>query len=237
MGACDVVAAQSNAFGHGLGFAAQVRLKSRYEYSYIESAAIQIGDDVLEVSAYGAYFVNGVSDAKLPAKMGEGKYQYTLTKTHTNKHEVSFDIKIRDGRTIASIKAFKDLVSLRFYETSEMDFGDVQGIMGDFHNGTHLARDGHTIIENLDDFGQEWQVRPGQDPDLFMHKSPIQYPASKCVIRNPVLDERRRLGESISVEAATKACSDHFSTKGAVQACVYDVIATGDLEAAMAGAY
>jgi len=39
------------------------------------------------------------------------------------------------------------------------------------------------------------------------------------------------------VEAATKACSDHFSTKGAVQACVYDVIATGDLEAAMAGAY
>jgi len=236
MGACDVVLAQSTNFGHGLGFAAHVRLAARYEYSYIESAAVQIGDDILEVSAYGHYMLNGVHGADLPYLMGD-MYSVHRTVNPKNTKDISFDITL-DGRQAVSVRAFKDLVSVRFHTVAEESFGDVVGIMGDFQQGRHLARDGKTLMNDDNDaFGQEWQVRPGQDPELFMAKSPIQYPASKCVIPSHVMDERRHLGESISVEDATAACEKNFFTKGAIEACIYDVIATGDLEAANAGAF
>ena len=40
------------------------------EFSYIESAAIRLGNDVLVVYSYGDYSVNGVSGATMPHKLG-----------------------------------------------------------------------------------------------------------------------------------------------------------------------
>ena len=41
-GACDLVLADSPLFGDGLGFAAHVRTKARFDYSFIEYAAIKV---------------------------------------------------------------------------------------------------------------------------------------------------------------------------------------------------
>jgi len=228
------VLAESKSFADGLGLTCHARTKARYDYSYIESAALQIGKDVLEVSSFGDYMFNGMSNAELPLKMAE---KYIITKVAKNDHDVLFEIK--DGETeIATLKAFKDLVSVKFGAGFRPDKENVHGILGD-RTGARYSRDHSHIIENVDEFGQEWQVRPGTDPELFQAKPAVQYP-TKCMLKAPgvVEDARRHLGESISVEDATKACKKAgFSLKGAMDACIYDVIAIGDLEAAQSGAF
>jgi len=228
MGECDIVLVQSKEFGLGLGMAVHVRAKARFEYTYIQSAAVMIGDDILEVSSYGDYLLNG--DVDLPIKIGAEKY--SLTKVAKNENAVAFNIEVSENDHI-QVKAFKDLVSVRFVGAEEKQFYDVVGIMGNFQNGTRLSRDGLSVIEDDNAFGQEWMVRPGQDPELF-HFSPTN--THQCLMPSAAKDARRRLGESISVEAATKAC-EKLGVRGAVDACVYDVIATGDLSVAQAGAF
>jgi len=228
--ACDVVLAKSPSFGNGLGLAVHARLKSRFDYSYIEAAAVQIGEDILEVSAYGAYFVDSVSNAGLPMKLGD---QYLITKQEANQHDITYTIHINDHDRIL-VKAFKDLVSVRFDGADEDEFKDVVGLMGDYKTGIHYSRDRAQVINDSDAFGQEWQVQAGVDPELFLTKSESQGKGCMLPVKG-AKDGRRRLGETISVEAATKAC-EHLGTKGAVSACIYDVIATGDLDTA-AGAY
>ena len=228
--ACDVVLAKSQSFGNSLGLAVHTRLKARYEYSFIESAAVQIGDAVVEVSGYGAYVIDGVSNAELPMKLAD---RYLITKEEKNQHDITFTIHVNDHERIL-VKAFKDLVSVRFDGAENEDFADVVGLMGDFKTGQRFSRDRTQIMLDDNAFGQEWQVQPGVDPELFLTKPERE--GQGCMIPSIVEEGRRHLGESISVEAATKACKDR-GTKGAVSACIYDVIAFGDLEAAAAGAY
>ena len=47
MGACDMHLVEAPFFAPGMELTIDVRTKIRYDYSYIESAAIKIGDDVL----------------------------------------------------------------------------------------------------------------------------------------------------------------------------------------------
>ena len=50
LGECDLVLVHIDDFQNGLPLDIHIRTKIRYEdYSYIESAAIKIGDDILEV--------------------------------------------------------------------------------------------------------------------------------------------------------------------------------------------
>ena len=48
--------------------------------------------------------------------------------------------------------------------------------------------------------------------------------------------ESRRLGESIAEEAAATACGKYYDGPEK-ELCIYDVMASGDLELAQAGAY
>lgn len=74
------------------------------------------------------------------------------------------------------------------------------------------------------------------EPMLFVNQDRHpQYP-EKCVLPDAAAkDQRRRLGGSISQEAAEMACSRWSSE--AKSRCIYDVMATGDLELAEAGSY
>ena len=91
-----------------------------------------------------------------------------------------------------------------------------------------MARDGATILEDTNLFGQEWQVLESE-PKLF------QAPSSHlgaCV--PPTVDSRRRLAEaSIDQEAAEMACA-HFEDPVRKDMCVFDVMAMEDLEVAHA---
>ena len=60
-----------------------------------------------------------------------------------------------------------------------------------------------------------------------------QFP-TKCTMPGPT-KESRRLGESIAEEAAAEACGHYDGAE--MDMCIYDVMASGDLELAQAGAF
>lgn len=109
---------------------------------------------------------------------------------------------------------------------TEMNFQNSLGMMGSF-NGTLLARDGMTVTEDLNAFGQEWKVTD-EEPMMFHTARAPQYP-SQCILPSPKTMSQRKLGETLSREAAEEACSHLSSHKAEFEHCVYDAIATGDL--------
>ena len=226
MGQCDLVLVDAPGFGEGMGLSVHLRTKARFEYSFIESAVIKIGEeDTFEIGAYGQYSVNGISNAEMPATIAG--FPITYEQKSPDHHVFMVDMGPNHGSV--TLKAYKDLVGVKFSDAKEADFGNSVGLMGSFGNGTHLARDGKTVMEDDNDFGQEWQVQP-HEPQLFMTKAP----EGKCILPTPKTLESRRLGETISHEDAELACAN--VNEGHDQ-CVYDVIATGDLGVAQAGAF
>ena len=103
-----------------------VRTKIRGGYSYIESAAIKIGDDILEVGAYGAYMINGVSNADMPNKLDS----YTVSYDRVSDKQHTFDIVIGDGKKIV-VQAFKDLVGVKTVGATKNEYAGSMGLMGE----------------------------------------------------------------------------------------------------------
>lgn len=219
-------------FAHGMGLDVHIRTKIRYAYSFIESAAIKIGTDVIEISGFGQYILNGVENADLEsAQMGA----FEITHVAESRKLHHFEINVGDHKI--KVKTSKDFVSVTLDDGQPMDYIDSVGMMGRYGVGTLLGRDGKTVftLENINDFGQEWQVRP-EEPQLFANSERApQYP-EKCRLPDKSATEQRRLAESaISQEQAESACSGWSSTHQAQ--CVFDVMSTGDLELADAGGY
>ena len=200
-------------------------------YSRIETTAIRIGSDTFELSAYGVYAHNGVEGADPNSMTLAG---YPIVHSKSNKKDNWFDIILSPTSNI-TIGNHKDIVNLKFVHTFQM-FKDLEisGLMGNVH-GQMLARDGKTdLSDDMVAFGQEWQVRPDEEPMLFRAARAPQYP-QKCVMPDMEAKEARRLGEGITEEAAKAACSQF--TGASFEACVYDVTATNDLEQAENGIY
>ena len=202
----------------------------RYHYSYISSAAVKIGEDVLEVAGWGDYFVGGVGSASLPTQLGpfEVTHQAKSSKDHIFRVQIS-------AVEALLIKTFKDLVSIHIEGASFSRFGSGVGLLGNFSNGVLVGRDGVTNMErDVKAFGQEWQVRD-TEPMLFTIPRKPQYP-TKCILPDDdTTVSGRRLGETLAQENAEKACA-HFSGDSH-SVCVFDVLATGDQELAGAGFY
>ena len=84
-------------------------------------------------------------------------------------------------------------------------------------------------LSDIDAFGQDWQVLD-TDPKLFQNMDRIpQYP-QKCILPEATMDTQRRLGASIAKTRAEEACS--HAEGGLQEDCVFDVMATGDVELA-----
>jgi hypothetical protein len=228
-GECDLVLLQSEIFGSGLGLDLHIRTTARRDMAYISSAALRIGTDVLEVESKGVYFLNGVAGADLSEISG-----FPLTHTQVNDHQHEFVVDL-GGRERLKIKTFKDLVSVLIEDGKGKHFGDSVGLMGDFEMGRMLARDGETVLDEPNAFGQDWQVLDAE-PKLFQTNRFPQHP-NVCTMPTPVQTSqlRRRLSESTKDElAAENACAHWGDGK---DDCVFDVLATGDLELAQAGSY
>ena len=199
-----------------------VRTQERYGYSFIEGAAIKIGDDVLEVGAYGSYMLNGVSKAEMPGQLDQYKVEYQ----QINDKVFRFDIDLGAGKRIV-IKSVKDLVSVSIENASLDDFGESQGLLGLFHNGKRIARNG-TYVADVNEFGMEWQVLDTEERLFQVNRAP-QYPMQCTIPTAATTEGRRRLGESIAREAAEKACEHWEDMK---EQCVFDIMAAGDLDLA-----
>jgi hypothetical protein len=133
-------------------------------YSYILSASIRIGEDILEIAGFGDYILNGIASADLASKHATLAGYPIIHSVINDKHH-RFHILLDGGNTIL-VSTNKDIVSLEILPANgvfgrEMHewFGNSTGLMGSLSSSRMIARDGVTVIEDPNEFGQEWQVR------------------------------------------------------------------------------
>lgn len=234
-GECDLVLVKSAKFGNGKGLQIQIRTEIRHDWSFIATAAIKIGEEVLEVGGHAAYAMNGIVGEELKKNtdlQDLAGYPVKYFNYGTRRHK--FQIDLGDKQKLL-VKIYNEFLAVGIEEAEEADFGDAVGMMGHFHTGEHIGRDGHIIQDNKE-FGFDWQVREA-DAMLFREAQGPQYPTS-CRMPSPkaIKRRKRRLGESmISYQQAEEACASWDEESR--EACIYDVLATGDLKMAQAGAF
>jgi len=250
MGECDSVLYTSQDFDNGMGLDVHIRTTVRDFYSFIEAAAVLVGNTVIEMSIgnTGTFYVDGIpmTDADLPMKIEDS---YVLDKVATfGKRGSSYMLYM--GDVVLELRVMKLIMAVNILGAGP-GMGDSAGQMGSFPNGITYGRDGTTIFEAdgeletiagemnpvKNTFGLEWQVRPGQDPELFReHREPI-WP-NKCTFPSEeaksAATERRKLLATIDMESATAACAEHTENTVDFDLCVMDVLAFDDLDAAVA---
>ncbi|KAL3936709.1 MAG: hypothetical protein SGBAC_008028 [Bacillariaceae sp.] len=238
-GQCDLVMTKVENFGNKEGNELEIQLRTsmvRY-WSYVKSVAIRIGNDILEIEGSAAkedgidkrhYHLNF---ERLAPLVELGGYPVNIS-PRNNKYIIDLD-KDYPGQKI-EISTFKEFVGVKVVGANENSFGNAVGIMGDYKTGKTLARDGSTVLNDFNELGLEWQVLPS-DGKLFREAAKPQFPELCYLPEDPRGDRVRRLAESeVTEEAAEAACAklmDEFDRKG----CVYDILATQDME--MVGAY
>jgi len=231
-GECDLLLAKSLAFGNGLGFEVQIRTDIRDDWSFISRVAVKIGEDLMEVQSGGLYSINEVEEADLKTtnlagfkvrKHGGEKDNGTVkTRFHINLEE----------HGILEIKVYNEFVSVLIREVKAEDFHDSVGLMGTFQDGQLVGRDQSTVFQDANEFGLEWQVRD-TDSMLFQEARFPQFPAKCTMPAIPSLNHRRLSQEvaggagMIPLSEAEKAC-ENLPVEDR-DACVYDVLTTGDL--------
>lgn len=195
-----------------------------------------MGEDTFEVERNGDFAINGISGIDLPFTLGDSKAVVTHDSPNKNQHK--FNVTLPDGQQIF-LGSWKDLVFVKLGKSASQPkhFKDSLGLLGSYaDNGAMIARDGKTLMtKDPNGFGSEWQVR-SDDPKLFRSAQGPQYP-EQCVMPSVAqADRRRRLGEGLAENAAKEACA-HWGDADKVANCVFDTMATGDLDLAEAGPF
>jgi len=234
-GQCDMVLTKDNGFADGLGLEVQIRTKLVRFWSYIKRAAIRIGDDILEIEGSEdrdtQFWINFQYNSEATAIGG-----FPLSMNTNGVHKRTFEIDLSSkfpGQKIV-LSSYREFVRVDFKGSTAEAFGNTVGMLGNFKTGDLFARDGETKISDFVNLGNEWQVLPSDDM-LFHDKAEPQFPRRCLLPEDPQGQRRRRLSEStVSVEEAEAACSkvgDNLDVKD----CVYDILATQDLD--MVGAF
>ena len=231
---------------NGVGLTIHVRTKIETWWSYVESAVIKIGEETLEITGENQkewLWLNGVANEELvngkftKTKLAGNLVRYLENVIPGKTHNHEAHIHLGHGEKIL-FKTYKGFLKVQFINGSETTLGGSRGILGTYPEGKRVGRDGFTVIEDVNDYGMEWQVK-SSEPKLFhSYDAPWVVPASQyCSMPAQTAKKqalrKRRLEEGISTESAEEACS-HL-TGDDFTACIYDVIATQDT--GMAGAW
>jgi len=229
-GACDLVLVHSKNFGEGLGLDIHVRTEIRDDWSFVAAAAIKIGKDTLEVGGFGRYYFNGIKDANIDTISG-----FPIQHRRGGKNQSMFIVELGKKGKIY-VKVYKDLLAVSVSDTTGEHFGDAVGLMGEFKTGNMIGRDGETVFDkDPSAYGLDWQVRD-TELVLFHEVKGPQYPV-QCTMPPPISEKRRRLqASSVSYEEAERACAK-WSGHAEKDLCISDVMVTGDLGMAQAGAF
>ena len=237
-GVCDLVLLENRDFDNGLDMDIHIRTKGmNKKFSYISNAVIRIGEDTLEVAAgddgsIGEYWINGEAGLETSDSSHSVLQRtisgYPVTYRRPSNKQAEFVVDL-GGEDTVTLRTWGKFVRVGMSGTLS-NFHSSRGLMGTIE-GVKLARDNVTVIDDPNEFGQEWQVL-ASDPKLFHDAEGPQYP-QKCTMPSAV-DMRRRLGEStISQEEAEVACSRVNESERDI--CIFDVMAAGDPD--VAGAY
>jgi hypothetical protein len=223
-----------------------IRTKIEDFWSSVESAAIDLGGESMEIMANpgadewlwlnGQVISSGLEIGKwYQAEIGGFVLRYKESSAAVREAIIYFK-----GHTERmEFHTFKSFVRVDVeWETHPHNYVGSVGLLGSFdHQGMRVGRDGVTPINDTDEFGQEWQVAES-DPQLF-HSYAGAVVGRQCVMPPAYTTEtaarmKRRLRASkMTREDAEKAC-DHLQDPEEVKACVFDVIATQDLSMASA---
>lgn len=234
-GGCDLVLVQNPNYNNGQGLYIHIRTKIVRWWSYVDSVVVQIGEDTLEVMGgveHKRYFLN--------AEPGTDRLGHSHMMNFTiggnavryrglNEHQFQFKIFLPDDQNIV-LKAVKDFMRVDVENPTVESFDESVGLMGSFTGGQMLSRTGE-VMTDPNEFGKEWQVQH-TEPMLFHNVEGTQHPET-CAMPMITQDSRRRLEGSISREQAELACAK--VSPDSLLDCVYDVMATNDVE--MAGAF
>jgi hypothetical protein len=242
---CDLVLLHNDDFYLGSGMAIHIRTTQESFYSYIESVAIRMGDDILEFTG-DDFYINGVqgSDSDLPTTIGGfvdivdsphlpttvGGFPLHYPTFREGVKHYLIDLNEGDYLNIYKYKHFM-AVHLR---GSPRDFDSAVGLMGDFHSSKMLARDGMTVVHDADEFIAEWQVHGDEDKLFRRALREPQHPHATCrrLVRETTEEARRRhlREDRLFVSAAEAACAkSNQETKHEIEFCVHDVLVTNDL--------
>jgi len=263
-GICDVMFLYSPDGADGLDLAIHARLtspkrqKTEGKYTYISEIAVSIGGNVYEVqSENAAIFLNGAlhhnhtKEAEddstsamtiaLPTPAPDASYSLTKKVIGQKRNRVLYTFRFANGSEIelrANIHFFACFIEVRG------DFGGTQvaGLLGNPQVPGMFGRDGRLMPkDNVNEYGQEWQVLD-TEPNLFVdaHRYP-QYP-EQCIVVDlekdfNTADNRRKLTEvesdtieqhAVSELEAKEACRNNKL----LDYCIHDVLAFDDLETA-----
>jgi len=231
-GQCDLVMVKDSEFAEGRGIDVHIRTKIVRFWSYIKTVAIRIGNDVLEIEGSvdaddgeAHYWINYEYQGELDTFAG---FPVTQELPSVYKRQYKIDLSSQYPNTHIIVHMYKEFVRVSFNGSGDA-FGKTVGILGDYKTGRTLARDGATVLNDFDAFGDEWQVLPSE-AKLFREIEEPQFP-QKCIHpEDPQGKRRRRLAESnIGVEQAEKACAS-LKDPLSIKDCVYDILATQDLD-------
>jgi len=197
-------------------------------FSYISDVAIRIGDDVMEVGNQGKHYINGVLQT-VGATQDLARFKVSSSRAAKKPRHV-YKIHL-GGKMEIVMREYKDWITVSVLHPSHADFKDSVGLMGSFDEGVWLGRDGISVHKNIDEYGQDWQVR---EVDGFLFQTPSAYP-ERCNL--PATTDKkirlRRLEESsVTREEAWSACEAHRMPEE-IEDCVNDVQISGDLDMAV----
>ena len=227
-GECDLVMMHGNNFHNKAGFDLHVRTTIDTYYSYVESGAFRVGNDIIEMER-NHFFVNGVQKTKddLPYTFGSDEFRYTIHHEKDDGQTQVYRVDLSDESYLL-FKFFKQYLTIST-SGSAKDFGDSVGIMGEFHTGDMYDRHGKRM-SNFEDFCMEWQVNTkAGDVPLFRTSREPQLPYERCRFPSLPRPSRRKLlrGDRALYEEAQRACAGQSGTD--FDLCVNDVIITGEI--------
>jgi hypothetical protein len=127
---------QSQDFESGLGLDVRIRTKLRGDMTYISSAVLRIGSDVLEVESQGVYWFNGVLDADLLEEFSG--FAFSHKELGAKRHVFEVHLGGREG---VKLMAYKDFVSVPIKQGRSEHFLNSVGLTRDFTRGCMIARD------------------------------------------------------------------------------------------------
>jgi hypothetical protein len=235
-GVCDLVMLSNPGFDNGLGMHIHIRNKRTRVWSYISTAAVSIGEDILQIMGgtdSNKYFLNGgEQDADSNNSDGIiGNFAgYKLKYQRISDVSVEYEVVLTNGDSIV-FKSWNGLVSVKVNYPLNEDFNGSIGLLGSYPTGVKLARDNETIINDSNMFGQEWQVID-TEPKLFNESEGPQFP-EKCDIPDSSDMRRRLVSSGMTMEMANTACASVAEVDKDL--CIFDVLATNNIESA--GAY
>ena len=205
-------------------------------WSYVAASAVQVGEETLEIvggSQAEWIYLNGVANEPLENDVWfKIEFSGLVVRYKQGVRGREAHIYLGNGKKLF-LKVHKEFVKVEIDAQGSTDYDGSLGLLGRFPDGKRVGRDGVTFIEDVNKFGQAWQVTE-EEPKLFhTYEGNGIIPASqKCMMPTDTKQKaqlrKRRLASGIPMVEAEKACA-HLKAVSDRRACIFDVTATQDV--------